>query len=155
MIAKRLILLGVALIMGLSLSYAQENGPIPDIKIRMKTPEEKEYHEYHLQAVDYYYVREAYDSNDSIPKPEVSITIAFPTIADEYLLRWISQSITDMEGEILINNKNTGELLRKLSFGGGRVYSYNESFSDGYSFSTSPQMSISVKEIRFNDISMY
>ncbi|MBL3657924.1 type VI secretion system tube protein TssD [Fulvivirga sediminis] len=141
--------------MNLSISYAQETGPIPDIVIRMKTPDEKEYHEYHLQSVDYFYIRETYDKNDTIPKPDVSITLTWSTIADEYLLRWISQSTTEMRGEILINDKNSGELIRKLTFSGGRVYSYNESFSGGYSYSASPQMSINVREIRFNNIAMY
>ncbi|WP_316801827.1 type VI secretion system tube protein TssD [Pedobacter nototheniae] len=114
-------------------------------------------HSYKLLGINYalntpYY---SLDENELINNGNCSITMELAQDVDEFFLKWIAGTVKNASGTITMLVVNGIKKPRKITFTGGQVAGFSESFYSTVGANTSPQVSIYVKKLSVDDVSIF
>ncbi|WP_417200012.1 type VI secretion system tube protein TssD [Bizionia sp.] len=156
---KKLILITALLFAVLAPAFAQNDQTNLKIMMNVVNTDSKETNSYELNNLSYYYSAGYPCESDSIETTYEPASIGFNcSIAgndvDTFLLRWMTQKKAVVNGEIVITDLLTSEIIRKFIFSGARVTSQGESFSKGASYQYGSEISLSFKKIQLNEVDL-
>lgn len=156
---KKLILITALLFAVLAPALAQNDQTNLKIMMHVVNVDSKETNSYELNNLSYYYSAGSSSTKDTVETTYEAPSIGFNcSIAgedvDTFLLLWMTQKSAVIDGEIVITDLLTSEIVRTITFSEARVTTQSENFSKGASYQYGSDMTLTFKKMKLDGVDM-